>query len=185
MSGLPYKRAVVVGVTSSGKSTLAESLARLLDMTFIELDALYWEPDLQAVHTEIFRARVGKAIQVEKLVIAGNYRIVRDLTWPRAEVIIWLDYPFLTVFWQLTGRTFKRWWTKELLWGTNVESLSTHFKIWSKESLYNWLFQSYWQLKREYAILLSMPEYQHLKVIRFRHPEDTARWLNALDRPDP
>ena len=54
MSSFPYKRVVVVGVTSSGKSTLAEKLARCLGLNFIELDALNWEPNWQAAPLEVF-----------------------------------------------------------------------------------------------------------------------------------
>jgi adenylate kinase family enzyme len=180
MSSFPYKRVIVVGVTSSGKSTLAEMLAERFDMCYIELDALNWEPNWQSAPLEVFRARVQKAIQAEKWIVAGNYHTVRDLTWPKAEAIIWLDYPFLTVLWQLTRRSFRRWWTQELLWGTNREQLWTHFKLWSTESLYNWLFQTYWRRKREYPMLLSQPEHRHLKVIRLRHPRETKEWLKRL-----
>ena len=180
MSQFPYQRVVIVGVTSSGKSTLAEKLARRFDMNCIELDALHWEPDWQEAPLEIFRSRVEKATQAEKWIVAGNYRIVRDLTWPKAQALIWLDYPFWIVFWQLTRRSLKRWWTRELLWGTNYEPLWIHFKIWSKESLYNWLFQTYWRRKREFAMLLSLPEHRHLKVIRFSHPEQTEAWIEAF-----
>jgi shikimate kinase len=45
MSAFPYKHVVVVGVTSSGKSTLAEKLAKRFGYKFIELDALHWEPN--------------------------------------------------------------------------------------------------------------------------------------------
>jgi len=178
MPSFPYKRVVVVGVTSSGKSTLAEKLAKRFDLNYIELDALNWELNWQSAPLEVFRARVEKATQAEKWIVAGNYRVVRDLIWPRAEAIIWLDYPLLTVLWQLTRRSFTRWWTQELLWGTNREPLWTHFKLWSKESLYNWLFKTYWRRKREFSILFSQPEYRHLKLIRFAHPKETEEWFN-------
>jgi adenylate kinase family enzyme len=180
MSSFPYQRVVVVGVTGSGKSTLAEKLAHRFDMHFIELDALHWEPNWQEAPLEILRARVRNALQAEKWIVAGNYRSVRDLTWPRAEAVIWLDYPLWTVFRQLTRRSVKRWWTHELLWGTNYEPIWIHFKLWSKESLYNWLFQTYWRRKKEYAVLLSQPEHRHLTLIKFRHPDETERWLASL-----
>jgi adenylate kinase family enzyme len=180
MSQFPYKRVVVIGVTSSGKSTLAEKLAKRFDMCFIELDALHWEPHWQEAPLEVFRARLEKATQAEKWIVAGNYGLVRDLIWPKAEALIWLDYPFWKVFWQLTRRSIKRWWTHELLWGTNYEPLWIHFKLWSKDSLYNWLLQTYWRRKKEYVSLLSQPEHQHLKVIRFNHPEETQAWLDQL-----
>lgn len=180
MPSFPYKRVVIIGVTSSGKSTLAERIARHFDLECIELDGLYWEPNWQAPPAEDFRARVAEAVQAEKWIAAGNYRVVRDLLWSRAEAIIWLDYSIWRVFWQLTRRNFRRWWTQELLWGTNRERLWTHFKLWSKESLYNWLFQTYWRRRREFPALLSQPEHQHLQVIRFRHPGETDQWLAKL-----
>ena len=180
MSTFPDKRVVVVGVTSSGKSTLAERLSKRFGLNYIELDALNWEPNWQAAPLEVFRARVEKATQAEKWIVAGNYHVVRGLVWPKAETVIWLDYPLLTVLWQLTRRSFSRWWTQELLWGTNREPLWNHFKLWSNESLYNWLFQTYWRRKREYPMLFSQPEHKHLKVIRLAHPKETKRWMDNL-----
>jgi len=175
-----WNRIVVVGVTSSGKSTLAEQLARLFDLHFIELDALHWEPNWQAAPLDVFRRRVEAATEVERWIVAGNYHVVRDLIWPKAEAILWLDYSFWRVLWQLTRRNFKRWWTQELLWGTNREPLWTHFKFWSQESLYHWLFKTYWRRKREYPRLLSKPEHRHLVLLRFKNPTETGEWLEHL-----
>lgn len=180
MDRFPYKRAVVIGVTSSGKSTLAENIAKRFGHNFIELDALHWEPNWQGAPLEVFRARVEEATQAEKWIVAGNYHVVRDLIWPQAEAIIWLDYSLLTVLGQLTRRTFRRWWTQELLWGTNREPLLDHFKLWSQDSLYHWLFRTYWRRKREVPIVLSQPEHLHLRLIRFNNPDETRRWLESL-----
>ena len=180
MFPFPYKRVAVIGVTSSGKSTLAETLAKRFDLNFIELDALHWEPNWQGAPLDVFRARVEKATLEEKWIVAGNYHVVRDLIWPKAETIIWLDYPFLTVLWQLSRRTFLRWWTREILWGTNREPFWQHFKLWSQESLFHWLFKTYWRRNREIPMLLSQPDHQHLKLIRFKTPEETKVWLEGL-----
>ena len=180
MSSFPYKRLVVIGVTSSGKSTLAEKLANRLGLNYIELDALHWEPNWQSAPLEVFRARVEKATQAEKWIVAGNYHVVRDLIWPKAEAVIWLDYPLGTIFWQLSRRTVTRWWTQELLWGTNREPFWVHFKLWSTDSLYHWLFKTYWRRKREIPFLLTQTEHKHLSLIRFHHPEETQAWLESL-----
>ena len=177
---MAWNRIVVVGVTSSGKSTLAEQLSRLFDLRFIELDALHWEPNWQAAPLDVFRRRVEAATEVERWIVAGNYHVVRDLIWPKAEAILWLDYSLWRVLWQLTQRNFKRWWTQELLWGTNREPLWTHFKFWSQESLYHWLFKTYWRRKREYPMLLSQPEHRHLVLLRFKNPTETGEWLEHL-----
>lgn len=180
MSLFPHKRTIIVGTTSSGKSTLARVLADKFGYDFIELDALHWEPDWAEAPLEVFRERVETATQAPAWVVAGNYHVVRDIVWAKADAIIWLDYPLLIVFWQLTRRTFTRWWTQELLWGTNRENLWGHFKFWSEESLFHWLFKTYWRRKREYPKLFSLPEYRHLKVIHFKHPVETSEWLKRL-----
>jgi len=182
MSSFPYNRIVVIGTTSSGKSTLAQSLAVKLGSNFIELDALHWEPGWQEAPLEIFRERVEEAVKAGRWVVAGNYHVVRDLIWTQAEAVIWLDYSLPRIFWQLTRRTFKRWWTQELLWGTNRENLWMHFKLWSDESLYHWLFKTYWRRKREYSELLAQPEHRHLKLIQFKHPREADEWLESLWR---
>lgn len=180
MPAFPFQRIVVIGTTGSGKSTLAERLAELLDLNFIELDALHWEPGWQEVPLDLFRARVEKATQCERWVVAGNYRVVRDIVWSKAEAVIWLDYSFPRTLWQLTRRTFVRWWTRELLWGTNRENLWTHFKLWSQDSLFHWLVKTYARRKREYPVLLSRPEYRHLKLIRLKNPKETDQWVRSL-----
>jgi adenylate kinase family enzyme len=180
MLPFPYKRIVIIGSTSSGKSTLAERLANRFNLNFIDLDALHWEPNWTEAPLEVFRERVSSTTQVAGWVVAGNYHMVRDLIWPQAEVVIWLDYSLPRIFWQLTRRTFTRWWRNELLWGTNRENLWMHFKIWSEESLYHWLFKTYWHRKREFPVLLAQPEYQHLKLIRFEQPRETNKWLEQL-----
>ena len=180
IASFPYQRVVVVGVTSSGKSTLAEKLSKRFGLRYIELDALNWEPNWHNAPLDVFRARVQKAIQAETWIVAGNYHVVRDLIWPRAEVLIWLDYPLMIVFWQLTRRSFRRWWTRELLWGSNRERLWVHFKLWSADSLYHWLFKTYWRRKREYPALFAQPEHAHLQVLHFRHPRQTETWLKGL-----
>src|SRR5688500_3597481 len=47
------KRIIVVGSSGSGKSTLGEQLAARLDVPFIELDALYWEPGWVEAEREV------------------------------------------------------------------------------------------------------------------------------------
>jgi adenylate kinase family enzyme len=102
---------------------------------------------------------------------------VRDIIWRRAEAVIWLDYPFHIVFWRLLTRTIRRGVTQEELWNGNREKFWWHLKLWSEESLFRWLFKTYWRRKREIPLLMASPEYQHLKKIHFHHPQEVERWL--------
>jgi len=180
MSSFPYTRIVIIGTTSTGKSTLAESLSKRLDLNCVDLDALHWEPNWQGAPLEVFRARVVEATKTGRWVVAGNYSSVRDLLWSQAEVVIWLDYSFLTIFGRLWNRTWRRWWQNELLWGTNRENMWKHLQLWSEESLFHWLFKTYWRRKREFPELLALPEHRHLKLFQFKDPKETDEWLAGL-----
>jgi adenylate kinase family enzyme len=178
----PSKRIVIVGTTSSGKSTLASQLAEKIGADFIELDALHWEPNWVEAPDEVFRERVETAIKSDIWVVAGNYSVVRDVVWRRAEAIIWLDYPFHIIFWRLITRTIRRVSTREKLFAGNVENGWTHLKLWSEESLFHWLFKTHWRRKREYPMLFALPENAHLTVIHFKHPKEAKDWMVNLDR---
>ncbi len=177
MKSFPYKRIVVVGTTSSGKSTLARLLVDQFALDFIELDALHWEPNWREAPDEVFRARAKEATHAERWVVAGNYLQVRDIVWSRAEAVLWLDYSFPRIFWQLTVRTFRRGVLQEELWNGNREKLWWHFKLWSDESLYHWLFKTYWRRRREYPLLFAEPRYNHLTIVRLSSPREAEEWL--------
>jgi adenylate kinase family enzyme len=178
----------VVGTTSSGKSTLAKQLADKIGGDFIELDALHWEPGWKEADLAVFRQRVEKATsskpalsEVEAAwVVAGNYRVVRDIVWSKAEAIIWLDYSLPVIFWRLLTRTIRRAITKEVLWNENRETFWGHLKLWSEESLFHWLFKTYWRRKQEYPALFAEPCFSHLKIFRFESPASTNKWLSKL-----
>lgn len=179
MDSFPYKRIVVIGTTSSGKSTLAKNLSDKLKLDFVELDALHWEPDWKEAEEKVFRERVEMALRSGIWAVAGNYSVVRDLIWPKAEIVIWLDYPLPILLWRLIRRTVQRSLTRELLWGTNRDKLWKHLKLWSEDSLIHWLFKTYWRRKREIPLLFSRPEFEHLRVLRFKHPREMEQWLRS------
>jgi hypothetical protein len=179
-ASFPYKRIVVIGVTGSGKSVLAEQLAQKLGLEFIELDALFWKPGWVESDRSEFCQKVNLATCAPAWALAGNYSYVRDLIWPRAEAVVWLDYPFPLVFGRLVRRTLQRWLTHEPLWGTNYERLFPQLKIWSKDSLFYWQVHSFRKHKSLYPQLIASPEYSHLQFFHFKNPPATAAWLDSL-----
>jgi adenylate kinase family enzyme len=114
-------------------------------------------------------------------VIAGNYSVVRDIIWSRAQAVIWLDFPLHILFWRLLTRTVRRAWTQEELWNGNREPFWWHLKLWSQDSLFHWLFKTYWRRKREYPLLLSLPGHEHLKVFHFKHPRELEKWFESIE----
>src|SRR4051812_39556541 len=97
-------RFVVIGISGSGKTTFARRLAARLGVRYVELDSLYWLPEWTMRDLAGFRELVAEAVAAEAWVTDGNYTAVRDLVWPQATAIIWLNYPLRTVLWQLFRR---------------------------------------------------------------------------------
>jgi adenylate kinase family enzyme len=159
---------------------MAEELARRYGLRYIELDALNWQPNWQPAERGELRRRLTEELNMEAWVVAGNYNFLRDLVWPKAEVVIWLDYGLPLIFWRLLVRTLRRSISKEVLWNGNRENLWTHLKLWSDDSLFKWLFKTYWRHKRETPGLLSRPEHAHLKLIHLRSAKQTREWLAGL-----
>ena len=172
-------RVTITGSTGAGKSTLAAEVARRLGAPHVELDALYWDPGWTAVPWERVRARADVALPVDgRWVADGNYSRVRDISWGRADTLVWLDYSLPLVFWQLARRTVRRGLTHAELFNGNRETLWKH--LFTRESLFLWLLRSYRRHWRENAEALAQPEYAHLTVKRFRWPSETRRWLAGL-----
>ncbi len=169
-------RIVVVGSTGSGKTTLARELAHLHGVAHVELDALNWDPNWTQAPAEVFRQRVAAALEGrEGWVVDGNYSRARDLVWPRATHIVWLDFPLRIVLWRLFWRTLRRWWRQEELWNGNRERFSDNFL--SKDSLFLWAIQTHRRRRREFPALFQAPEHEHIHVVRLRSPAETTAWL--------
>jgi adenylate kinase family enzyme len=169
------RRIVIMGTTGSGKTTLAAHLARHLGVPRIELDELNWRPNWTMAPREQFRVAVDVATSGPAWVADGNYRAVRDILWPRADTIVWLDYPLVVNFWRLTRRNLVRIARREELWHGNRESIRSQF--FNRESLYVWAAQSHRRHRREWTALFASGDYPHLAVVRLHSPGRTHRWL--------
>lgn len=174
----PGQRIVIIGTSGSGKTTLARQIAQSLHIAHIELDALHWEPHWTPAAPEVFRERVTIALADDRWVTDGNYSIVRDIVWNRADTVIFLDYPFWVVFKRLFGRTLRRSLCQEPLWGGNRETLRLSFL--SQDSILVWMLKTYWRNRRRYPALFQQPEFAHLKVVHLRSPRQAAEWLRRI-----
>jgi energy-coupling factor transporter ATP-binding protein EcfA2 len=174
------KRIVIIGRTGSGKTTLARELAAALDVPHVELDALYFGPDFSTAPLSVLRERTSAAIAGDRWVTDGNKRAVRDLVWPRADTIIWLDYPLAVSFWRLGKRAL--WRTAVLRAQAAKNGGKTGFlrQFLSAAKGVLTAIRSHMGQRREYPKMFAKPENQHLAVVRLRSPRATSRWLSRV-----
>lgn len=172
------ERIVVVGTSGSGKSTLARQLGELLGIPAIEMDALFWNQYWTPTPLSAFRERVTLALDTDAWVVDGNYSKVRDLTWERADTLVWLDYSLWVVMSRLLRRTLTRIISKEELWSGNRESITNSF--FRKDSILLWALQTHQKNRNTYTDLIRQPIYKHLNIVRLRSPRATRAWLAEL-----
>jgi adenylate kinase family enzyme len=176
------RRVSVIGTTASGKSTLAAALAVRLGVPHIELDGAQHGTNWAPIPRDEFRGIVAARIAGDGWVTDGNYGVVRDLIWPRADTVIWLDYPMVVPLWRVTGRTFWRMARRVELWNGNREQWR---RVFSRDNLWLYILRTHRGRRHRFAALLAQPEYAHLAVIRLRSPRAAARLLASLPARTP
>jgi energy-coupling factor transporter ATP-binding protein EcfA2 len=180
------QRILILGRTGSGKTTLGRELAAAIGVPHVELDALYFGPNFCTAPLSVLRERTSAAMAGDRWVTDGNKSSVRDLVWPRADTIIWLEYPLIVSLWRLGKRAL---WRTSVLKAQAAEtggrgSLPRQFLSAAKGVLT--ALRSHSGQRREYPRMFAEPENQHLAVVRLRSPRATRRWLARAtgSRPD-
>jgi adenylate kinase family enzyme len=171
-------RIVVVGTSCSGKTTLARKLATVLAVPHIELDVIHWGPGWTPAPIDEFRRAVANATNEDHWVADGNYSKVRDIVWRRATHVVWLNYPFLTVFSRALARTLRRALLREELFAGNRESLRQSFL--SRESILWWIIHSHRRRQREFRQLIDDGSFPNLQYTELRTPAATKQFIMRI-----
>ena len=172
---LPHapKRALVAGVSGVGKTTLARRIAAITGGPHTEIDALFhgpaWTP------RPAFLADIRSLIRADTWTTEWQYDAARPLLAESADVLVWLDLPFVRVTLpRLLRRTIRRRWSREELWNGNIEA-----PLWTvltdREHIVRWAIRS----RRNYhaAVPGLIPDYPHLTVVRLGSQQEAEAWL--------
>ena len=179
------RRIHVLGNTGSGKTTLAARLAHVLDAAFVELDALNWEPGWVGLHDrdpQELERRFCAATHGERWLVAGSYMShSQRCFWERLETVVWLDLPMPLLLWRVLRRTWQRWRSRELLWGTNHERFWPQFLIWRKDSLLTWLVTQHARKRRHMLALQTDPRWSHIRFVRLTSAREVAAFISTVE----
>lgn len=171
-------RVLIAGVTGSGKTTLARRVAKLWDLRHVEIDGLFhgenWTPRPSFIDEVRAFAAEDRWVTEWQYTSKGTDEILA----PRAQVVLWLDYPYRVVRTRLLRRTIGRSVLRTRMWNDNVEK--PIWRMFSGDPEENIIA---WQTKTLHKWTERMAEvpgdFPHLAIVRLRHPRETERWLRA------
>jgi adenylate kinase family enzyme len=171
------RRVVVTGISGSGKTTLARRLATALDVPNLELDAEYHLPGWVERPLHDFRAVIDAHTSADAWVVDGSYHSqVSDLTWGRADTVVWLDPPRWRGMWRVTTRTLRRLATREELWNGNREPW-TNLLPWRppEQNIIRWAWTRHAPVQERMLTAADDPAWAHLDFRRLRSDADADR----------
>jgi adenylate kinase family enzyme len=169
-----------VGCSGSGKTTLARSLASVLGVPHVELDALFHQPGWTPLDDETFRARVTAATEGSRWVVDGNYSTVREIVWGRADTVVWFDLPYAVVMGRTIRRTLRRTVTRQELWNGNRESWSNLYSWKPEKSIIAWAATRHGVYRRRYGDAEQDPRWVGLDFVRLRSQRQADAFLAGV-----
>ena len=175
------RRICVIGNAASGKSYLAQELARRLHLRCIDFDSAVLRPNWERVPREERPAIFDQLTVDGGWTIDGHLRADRpeeQLILSRADAVIWLDLPRWRVMASVVARTLKNTILRRRVWGGNVETWSMLF---SRDHFVRWAWSAHNRLRRDYEALFADPAHRQRRLIRFTSRRAVNRWLASLD----
>ena len=181
------RRIHVIGNSCSGKSTLAARLARHLDLPLVELDALNWRPGwvgLNEADPTEFERLIHEATSGPSWIVAGSYAdFAMRVFWDRLETMIWLDLPMPQLVARVLRRSWRRWRSREVLWGTNQEDFWRQLMVWRKQdSLLWWIVTQHQPKRRRMLALQADPAWSHIRFIRLASSSQVRDFEERVQR---
>ncbi|MBQ9915966.1 MAG: AAA family ATPase [Microbacterium sp.] len=174
---LPHhpRRIAVAGVSGVGKTTLSRRISTVTGAPHIEIDALYHGPDWTPRPT--FLPDVRAFVDSETWVTEWQYSGARPILTARADLLVWLDLPFVTVTLpRVIARTLRRRLGREPLWNGNIEPpLHTFFT--DPEHIVRWSISTRGKYRERLpAVAAERPE---LPIVRLRSTRELEPWLSG------
>lgn len=164
-------RVLVIGPCGSGKSTLAPRLGAMLDLPVHHIDQLNWHPGWIEGTKEELREKLRAIVAGERWLIDGNYGGTLDERLPRADTIVYLDFPIRLCLWRLMRRI-------RALNGVSrpdmPEDCPERFDLAFFFYLATWNFGP---RPRTEAKLIGYEE----KIIRLKSPKELDAWLKSVE----
>ncbi len=166
------KRILVIGSSGAGKSTYAVALGRLLKLPVIHLDKEFWQPGWVQMSREDWREKARELVRRDSWVMDGTYDNSLDIRLPRADTVIFLDYPRRICLWHAVRRI-----------AANHGQVRSDMAEGCPEKI-DWSFIKWiWNYRRDrYPVIYDSLEkyFSHGNLIVFKKPSEAEKYLQKL-----
>jgi adenylate kinase family enzyme len=174
----PGSRIAVIGTSGSGKTYIAEALARRLGIPYVCNDAIIWRPDWVQTPRDERAIEMEAATRGDAWTFDGNLGSPDEVVLERCDTIVWLDLPRWRVWSQVTWRTLRGLITKQPpRQGGNVERWSIFF---SRENIIWWSVKTFARRRCEYTALFADPAHVDRVRIRLTSRREIDAWLRSV-----
>ena len=170
------QKIVVFGLPGTGKTTLALRLASRLAVPCHDLDKVLFTSS-GPLPLEEFRARTAALTETGGWVVDGNYSKLANVTWHRADTVVWLDYRLPLIVSRVTRRNLRRLVGRE---PAPAGAFGWRRAFLSRNSVLANAVRKYFRNRSKYAGQLSDTARLGVQVLRFRTPRQAEQWLATI-----
>ncbi len=168
-----FKRILIIGSAGSGKTILANELAKKLNIKVVHLDKIYWNSNWQKKEEDECLTLTDEVVKEEEWILDGNYIQTLDKRLERAELVIFLKINRFKCISSLYKR--KRLTRKNLI---KRDDLATGCSDKLDFCFIKWAFN----FNNEYApkLMEKIKQYPHIKVVTFNKRRDAMNFIEQL-----
>lgn len=161
------QRIMIIGPCGAGKSTASTRVAELFGLPLFHMDKLNWKPGWVESGGEELRAKVAAVAEQDQWIIEGNYGGTLELRLPRADAVIYLDYPIALCLFRIIKRyALHRGRTRPDMGEGCQERLDPAF-LW---------YVARWNSGPRIRTEAKLAGYED-KIVHLKHPRELDEWL--------
>jgi adenylate kinase family enzyme len=98
------------------------------------------------------------------------------------QTLVWLDLPRPQLIWRVLRRSWRRWRSKELLWGTNQERFWPQLMVWRRDrSLVWWIVTQQRRKRSQILAAMAAPRWSHIRFVRLTSSRETETFVRTIE----